>query len=125
MISAATYFLIQNPDAWNKVAAEIRGAFETEKDMTDAKLDKLPYFGAVTKEVLRMAPPLTFGHPRVVPQGGRTVAGHWLPEGVSTASTSHIPCDFVLAIPADNASSDGRQCCRLGSFALPSQLRRP
>ena len=37
---------------------------------------------AVILEGLRIYPPLPFALPRVVPEGGATVNGHFLPEGV-------------------------------------------
>jgi cytochrome P450 len=80
-LSACVYFLIQHPDAMARVTGEIRAAFSRDGDITDSRLEELPYFGAVVKETLRLAPPGAFSHPRQVPAGGRPVAGHFVPEG--------------------------------------------
>jgi len=79
-LSSATYYLIQNPHAMAKLVSEIRDTFAREEDMSDSRLEELPYLGAVIKETLRLAPPLASGHPRQVPAGGRHVGGHFLPE---------------------------------------------
>jgi cytochrome P450 len=44
-------------------------------------LEKLPYLQACMKEGLRMFPPITALRERVVPVGGDTVQGHFLPAG--------------------------------------------
>jgi len=78
------YCLLNNQDVLDKVVRELRGAFKTEEEMTDAKIEKLPYFNATIKEGLRYIPPGAWSHPRKVPKGGGTVAGHALPEDVSS-----------------------------------------
>ncbi|KAM3529005.1 hypothetical protein MY4038_005599 [Beauveria bassiana] len=45
-----------------------------------APLDQLPYLDAVVCECLRCYPPIPMSLPRYVPEGGRMVDGHWLPE---------------------------------------------
>lgn len=45
-----------------------------------APLDQLPYLDAVVCEGLRCFPPIPMSLPRYVPEGGRMVDGHWLPE---------------------------------------------
>ncbi|KGQ04569.1 putative sterigmatocystin biosynthesis monooxygenase STCB [Beauveria bassiana D1-5] len=45
-----------------------------------APLDQLPYLDAVVCEGLRCYPPIPMSLPRYVPEGGRMVDGHWLPE---------------------------------------------
>ncbi|KAM3563281.1 hypothetical protein MY1884_001326 [Beauveria asiatica] len=45
-----------------------------------APLDQLPYLDAVVCEGLRCYPPIPMSLPRYVPDGGRMVDGHWLPE---------------------------------------------
>lgn len=44
----------------------------------------LPYLNAVIEETLRVYPPVVTHVPRVVPKGGATVDGHFLPENVCT-----------------------------------------
>lgn len=46
---------------------------------------------------MRIYPPLPFALPRVVPAGGDTVDGHFLPEGVSRLLPLYIiPSSFFL-----------------------------
>ncbi|KAK4159985.1 hypothetical protein QBC43DRAFT_246406 [Cladorrhinum sp. PSN259] len=65
----------------NKVTAEVRGAFESEEEMTVDSLKKLEYLNAVLMEGLRLCPPLPWMLPRRVPPGGAMVCGVWLPGG--------------------------------------------
>jgi len=43
--------------------------------------DQLPYLDAVVREGLRCAPPIPMSFPRYVPDGGRSLEGHYLPAG--------------------------------------------
>jgi cytochrome P450 len=79
----ATNYLVNNPDKHEKLAAEIRGAFSADTEITLSGLKDLPYLNAVISETLRLCPPVPVGLAHVVPKGGDTVCGHWLPEGVS------------------------------------------
>lgn len=45
----------------------------------------LKYLHAVTLEGLRIFPPLPLALPRIVPQGGDTVDGHFVPGGVGVS----------------------------------------
>lgn len=46
----------------------------------DAPFEQLPYLEAVVKEALRCFPPIPMSFPRVVPRGGRTLDGFFVPE---------------------------------------------
>ena len=52
-------------------------------DIDALSTNNLTFLGAVIQEALRMYPPLPLGMPRIIPQGGDTVDGHYLPAGVS------------------------------------------
>jgi cytochrome P450 len=62
---------------------EIRSAFKTYSEIDGTSTIPLKYLSAVALEAMRIYPPLPFALPRVVPAGGDTVDGHFLPEGVS------------------------------------------
>lgn len=63
---------------------ELRGAFREDSSITFKDVDKLPYLDALLKESLRLYPPIPAGLDRIVTEpAGITVAGQWLPQGVS------------------------------------------
>ena len=83
-LTGTTNYLLQNPDVLALLVTEVRGAFKDEKQMTFTALKQLPYLNAVIEEGLRLCPPIPAGLPRMVPKGGDTVCGHFLPEYVSS-----------------------------------------
>lgn len=89
-----TYYLLRNPDILNRLKNEIRTAFTRYEDIDAASTNSLTYLRAVTQEAMRIFPPLPFALPRVVPVGGSTVDGHYLPGGVRNRH-----CLFALDIP--------------------------
>ena len=82
-LSTITYYLCRSPQVMEKLQSEIRGSFKAYEDINAASTAPLKYLHAVALEGLRMYPPLPFALPRVVPPGGDTVDGHFLPAGVS------------------------------------------
>ena len=81
--SGTINYLLRFPEALRKVTQEVRGAFSLEEEITITSLDQLPYLAAVVEEGLRIISPVPLGMPRVVPKGGDTICGHFLPEDVS------------------------------------------
>lgn len=61
---------------------EIDSAFPSYEDINATSASSLKYLRAVALEGMRMYAPLPFPLPRVVPEGGDTVDGHFLPAGV-------------------------------------------
>ena len=82
-LSACTYYLLRNPHVLRRLKEEIRGSFESEKDITVAAVNKLPYLIAVLTETLRIHAPAPIAFPRFVNPGGATINGRWVPGGVS------------------------------------------
>ncbi|KAJ9191317.1 hypothetical protein DTO164E3_6137 [Paecilomyces variotii] len=78
LLSGLTYLLLTHPDKLAKVVAEVR-ELDDEKKLDFAILSRLPYLNACFEEALRVYPPASEGFPRVMPQGGNTVAGEYLP----------------------------------------------
>ena len=81
-LTATVRELVQHPGALHRAAQEIRSAFVTESDITIATTGDLPYLNAAINESFRLAPPSGIGPPRVVPAGGATVCGRYVPGGV-------------------------------------------
>ncbi|KAL9012057.1 MAG: hypothetical protein Q9173_003152, partial [Seirophora scorigena] len=82
-LSGTTLLLLQNPDKMKKLVAEIRGRFKSQEEITLEEVIKMRYLMAVISESLRMYPPVPTGFPRVVPDGGDMISGHWVPEKTS------------------------------------------
>ena len=79
--------LAKSAHIMGRLSAEIRGKYRKEEDITIDSIEDLPYLNAVLNEGLRICNPIPGGLPRVVPEGGDTYCGVYLPEGIST----HIP----------------------------------
>lgn len=76
-------FLAEHPRVQRKVAHEVRSTFANEDDITTVSVNKLPYLRACINEAMRLFPPAAIGGPRVVPAGGATIAGRFVPEKVN------------------------------------------
>ncbi|KAK1996652.1 cytochrome P450 [Colletotrichum falcatum] len=88
LLSGATYYLLMNPAALEKLTDEIRSTFKDESEIDFQSVSNLPYLLACIQEALRIYPPVPIGLPRIVPPGGATIAGHHVPEG-TTVSVYH------------------------------------
>lgn len=82
-LACVTYYLQRNPKVLKKLKSEIRSTFKDYDQITAASTQSMEYLNAVLVEGMRIYPPLPFALPRVVPEGGDTVDGHFLPAGVS------------------------------------------
>ncbi|KAL9526711.1 Cytochrome P450 monooxygenase [Sphaerulina musiva] len=59
-------------------------------ELRDAELEKLPVLNAVIKETLRLYSAVPMPQPRVVPKGGVTLEGQFLPEGTVVNTTPYV-----------------------------------
>ena len=75
--------LSRRPEIRSRLSKEIRATFKEEKDITIDAIRGLPYLEALINEGLRVCNPVPGGLPRIVPEGGDTYAGVYLPSGVS------------------------------------------
>jgi len=85
LLSGATYHLLRNPRVMKKLVAEVRGKFTSEDQINLSGVNNLDYMLAVLDESLRMYPPAPAGLPRVVPKGGDTICGKWVPGGTAVS----------------------------------------
>lgn len=83
VLSGTLNYLATYPDKLAILVEEVRRAFAKEGDITFSALQDLPYLNATIQEGLRLCPPVPVLLPRVVPEGGETVCGMFLPGGVS------------------------------------------
>ncbi|KAJ6021732.1 Short-chain dehydrogenase/reductase SDR [Penicillium herquei] len=106
-LSCIIYYLLRNPTVLSQLQKECRGAFASYEAITASSTLPLKYLQAVILEGLRIYPPLPFALPRVVPQGGDTVDGHFLPEGNEVANNHQtIVSTNPLASNMDPANFD-------------------
>lgn len=84
-LSGTTYYLATNPITLVKAVDEVRSAFSREEDITLPATGQLKYLNAVITESLRMFPPFAGASPRVVPTGGATIDGNFIPGNVCHA----------------------------------------
>ncbi|KAK5235527.1 hypothetical protein LTR47_003712 [Exophiala xenobiotica] len=86
-LRAIFYYLLKNPSKLETLQRDIARA---EKERLFTREDKLvrwseanaiPYLGAVIKESLRIHPAAGLPLERVVPPGGATISGHYVPAG--------------------------------------------
>jgi cytochrome P450 len=85
LLSGAIFYLCQNPEAMEKLVAEVRSSFNTESHIDFNGVSKLPYLLAVLQESLRMYPPVPGNMPREVPSEGAIIDGRFVPGGTGVS----------------------------------------
>lgn len=87
-LTLAIYFLLEQPQYYKILQAELDQAFPDRIGYIETnKLADLPFLNAVLNESLRLSTP--FFLPRVVPQGGTTINGKFIPEGTIVALAAY------------------------------------
>jgi cytochrome P450 len=77
------YLLGKNPQSYNRLVEELIYTFpDKDTKISYGMCKDLPYLTAVIHESLRIKSPVGLLLPRVVPEEGITLCGHYLPEGV-------------------------------------------
>jgi cytochrome P450 len=74
----------------SSLVREVRESFKSEDEITFEKLASLQYLNATINEGMRLCPPVPTMLPRLVPEGGDTVCGMWMPAGVSLFFLSYF-----------------------------------
>ncbi|KZL68279.1 trichothecene C-15 hydroxylase (cytochrome P450), partial [Colletotrichum tofieldiae] len=99
-LSAATYYVLSNPDSLKKLNDEVRNAFTSEDDIDMVSVQKLVYLQAVINEALRMYPPVPTGIMRRVTDDGGVFLGQYVPSGTLVQvwhwAAYHSPENFTL-----------------------------
>lgn len=81
-------FIVGDPRIYKKVMAELEEAIEEGNltlPVTYAEGTKLAFFQACLKETLRLHPAVPWTLPRVVPEDGAVIAGHFFSVGTEVA----------------------------------------
>lgn len=80
-----TYYVCTHPNVYKRLATEIRTVFKTSEDIKWDKVKELVYLDATLNEALRLFPPSPASQQRVVPPGGATIDGFYVPAGTTVA----------------------------------------
>ncbi|EGC43398.1 cytochrome P450 oxidoreductase [Histoplasma capsulatum var. duboisii H88] len=92
-LRAVFYYLCKNPSTYRKLQREVDSAVEEgrlSKPATYKETTTLTYLGAVINEAMRIHPPTGFILERVVPEGGLTLGGTYLPKGTVVGVNSWV-----------------------------------
>jgi cytochrome P450 len=87
LLSGCTFYLLRHPHSYQRLCDEVRGRFSVSSEITLTSLASLPYLQSVITEALRLYPPVPLGMPRVIPAGGATISGRYVPEKVCRTYT--------------------------------------
>ncbi|KAJ4384877.1 hypothetical protein N0V86_000480 [Didymella sp. IMI 355093] len=84
--------VVQQPGVLLRLSTELRSTFSSQEDINIASTTHLPYLNAVINEGLRLNPPVAIGAPpKVVPKGGDTVCGQFVPADKILLSSTSVP----------------------------------
>lgn len=84
-LSYLVWAVCNHPEIKAKLTAELQ---TLHPDYAEADLRGLAYLDHVIRETMRRYPVAPSALPRVVPPGGSTLSGYWLPEGVTVSAQS-------------------------------------
>ncbi|KAJ5648078.1 cytochrome P450 [Penicillium lividum] len=80
-LSGLIALLLSEPFILSELQTEVRSNFRTISDINMAVIERMKVLNACISEVLRVYPPGPSSVPHVVPQGGGTISGRWVPGG--------------------------------------------
>jgi benzoate 4-monooxygenase len=88
---AITYYVATNPEVQKKLQNELDEALQGEDDPASSYevVKNLPYLNAIINEGLRMHSTSGIGLPRIVPEGGMTIQGHFFEQGTVLSVPSY------------------------------------
>lgn len=84
-LSGWTYFVCTHRDVYRRLVEEVRGSLVTQDDIRWENVRHLSYLEATIQEALRLFPPSPASQQRVVPRGGATIDGYFVPAGTTVA----------------------------------------
>ncbi|CAI6236601.1 unnamed protein product [Periconia digitata] len=86
VITAAFYFLMNNPVSFQRLTREIRSEFSSSDSITDEALRQFPWLDAVINETMRLHTNVPYGLPRISP--GASVDGDYISKGCVVSSSA-------------------------------------
>lgn len=84
-LTGTIYLLAKHPHVLAKLRSELDPVMGNSDVPSYDSVASLPYLRACIEESLRVRPASTMGLPRIVPEGGRTIAGKFIEEGVTVS----------------------------------------
>ncbi|KAF9894789.1 hypothetical protein FE257_004410 [Aspergillus nanangensis] len=95
-LAISMYHILNNPNVLARLKAELTTAFPTDRpDPTWSQLEKLPYFGAVIKECLRISALVLVRLPRIAPYEILQYGEWQIPAGTPVGMSIH----YILRDP--------------------------
>ncbi|EEH11073.1 benzoate 4-monooxygenase cytochrome P450 [Histoplasma capsulatum G186AR] len=88
-LRSLSFLLFKNPEKLGKLISEIRSAYTSSDQITYDSLLEHTYLNACIEEGLRYYPPCSNGLPRVVPKGGTTICGEFVPGGTNVSVATY------------------------------------
>ncbi|KAL4963616.1 cytochrome P450 [Aspergillus stella-maris] len=89
------YHIYKHPNVLRRLREELDEAVSPDVSTPYQAIATLPYLRACIDEAMRIRPASTQGFPRVVPKGGRMIAGRFVEEGVTVS----VPTYTLLQDP--------------------------
>lgn len=84
-LTNTVHLLYTHPHVLKELREELDAALPADQLPTYEAAARLPYLRACIEESLRIRPASSFGLPRIVPEGGRYIAGKFIPAGVTVS----------------------------------------
>lgn len=91
-LRAIMYYVLSTPGVYEKLMDELNEAVETGRLHFPTPYQegvKLEYFQAIIKETLRIYPAVPWPMPRVAPEGGAEMGGHYFPPGTCVGISAY------------------------------------
>ena len=86
----AFYHLLTNPSTLSRLTSELLASNLSTPNPRFSEVRDLPYLDACVQEASRMHPPFALPFERVVPEGGVTVLGYYLPAGTVVGGSPYV-----------------------------------
>ena len=98
-LSGIMRYIFLNEDVMEKLKDEVRQTFHDGSEICTDKVMPLAYLGAVIEEGLRLCSPVALRMPRIVPDQGVHISGHWIPGGTHVSASGYASNRSTLNFP--------------------------